>query len=103
MANFVVHPDLLDQKANELEQARIADQEIMAQMRTLVMNLDQVWKGDAEAAFVQKFLSRQKDMNEMQNTLKNYAKEAHNAASQARSLDQILNKLVKSLLDIFRR
>ncbi len=103
MSNFVVHPDILDQKANELDQARRQDEELMAQMRSLVMNLDQVWKGEAEAAFVQKFMSRQKDMNEMQNTLKGYVNEAHNAAKQARALDQTLHKLVKSLLDNFRK
>ena len=103
MSFLNVHPDVLDQRANELEQARKHDEELMRQMRTLVMNLDQVWQGESEKAFVNKFLSRQKDMNEMQTCLKGYIKEAHNAASEARKLDQALKKLVNNLLSIFKR
>jgi len=103
MSVLNIHPDALEQRANELDQARAKDEELMRQMRSLVMNLDQVWQGDAEKAFVRKFQSRQKDMNQMQNCLKGYIKEAKNAATQSRRLDQTLKKLVDNLLGMFRR
>ncbi len=101
MALLNVRPDLLEDKANELDKLRVQDEEIMRQMRVLIMNLDEVWKGDSQTALVNKFLSKQKSMDDMQKTLKNYANQARKAAKEARRLDNNLLNLVKKFLGGF--
>ena len=52
MALMDINPDVLEEKANELDRMRQQDEEIMRQMRVLVINLNEVWQGEAEQAFV---------------------------------------------------
>ena len=101
MALMDVNPDVLEEKANELDRMRQQDEEIMRQMRVLVMNLNEVWQGEAEQAFVNKFLSQQKSMDAMQSTLKDYANEARRAAKEARRLDNTLLSLLRKFLHGF--
>ncbi|MCR5011628.1 MAG: WXG100 family type VII secretion target [Lachnospiraceae bacterium] len=101
MALMDINPDVLEEKANELDRMRQQDEEIMRQMRVLVMNLNEVWQGESEQAFVNKFMSQQKSMDAMQSTLKDYANEARRAASEARRLDNTLLGLLRKFLHGF--
>lgn len=61
MALIQVTPDLLTSKANELRSYKDQHDEAMNKMRTLVMGLNEIWKGDAQTAFLAKYecLSKQ--------------------------------------------
>ena len=101
MALLNVNPDLLEEKANRLNDARVRDEELMREMRTLVMNLNEIWKGSAQDAFVQKFLSQQRSMDDLQSTLKDFIREARKTATEARNLDNNLLALIRRMLSSF--
>ena len=59
MALIQVTPDLLNGKATELRTLKSSHDEAMSKMRTLIMGLNEIWKGDAQDAFVAKYESMQ--------------------------------------------
>lgn len=50
MALIQVTPDLLNSKANELRGLKAQHDEAMSKMRTLILGLNEVFKGDAQDA-----------------------------------------------------
>ena len=74
MALIQVTPDLLDAKANELRTLKATHDENMAKMRTLIMGLNEIWKGEAQDAFVQKYESMQTTFTNFSEMLEGYAK-----------------------------
>ena len=74
MALIQVTPDLLNSKANDLRTLKGQHDEAMSKMRTLIMGLNEVWKGDAQDAFVAKYESMQSTFNNFSQMLEDYAK-----------------------------
>ena len=60
MALIQVTPDLLTAKASELRNLKAEHDETMSKMKTLIYGLNDVWKGDAQDAYVAKYDSNAK-------------------------------------------
>lgn len=96
MALIQVTPDLLTGKANELRGYKDQHDEAMSKMRTLIMGLNEVWKGDAQDAFVAKYESMQSTFNNFSQMLEDYAKLMDTAAAKLQETDQSLQTTMNS-------
>ena len=96
MALIQVTPDLLTGKANELRGYKDQHDEAMNKMRTLIMGLNEVWKGDAQDAFVAKYESMQSTFNNFSQMLEDYAKLMDTAAVKLQETDQGLQTTMNS-------
>lgn len=98
MSTIQIRPTELRSRANELENLRQTHLEIMKQLRILVMSLPDVWKGEAEEAFVSSYLSQNQTMTDLANTLEDYIQLAQKAADEIEAKDQSLLAQVRSKL-----
>ena len=96
MALIQVSPDLLTSKANELRGLKDEHDQAMAKMRSLIMGLNEVWKGDAQDAFVAKYESMQPTFNNFTEMLEDYAKLMDTAAQKLQETDQSLQTAMNS-------
>ncbi|MBO5869593.1 MAG: WXG100 family type VII secretion target [Clostridia bacterium] len=96
MALIQVTPDLLNGKANELRGLKGQHDEAMNKMRTLIMGLNEVWKGDAQDAFVAKYESMQSTFSNFSQMLEEYAKLMNTAAQKLQETDTALQGTMNS-------
>ena len=96
MALIQVTPDLLTAKAAELRSYKSQHDDEMAKMRALVNGLNEIWKGDAQDAFVTKFESMQPTFNNFSEMLEGYAKLMDTAAKQLSETDSTLSQTMNS-------
>lgn len=96
MALIQVTPDLLTGKANELRGLKGSHDESMAKMRTLIMGLNEIWKGDAQTAFINKYESMQSTFTNFSQMLEDYAKLMDTAAQKLQETDQALQTTMNS-------
>lgn len=96
MALIQVTPDLLNGKANELRGLKSQHDEAMTKMRTLIMGLNEVWKGDAQDAFVAKYESMQSTFSNFSQMLEDYAKLMNTAAQKLQETDTALQGTMNS-------
>lgn len=74
MATIQVTPDLLKGKATELRGMKATHDENMNKMRSLIMGLNEIWKGDAQDALLAKYDSMQQTFTSFSEMLEGYAK-----------------------------
>lgn len=96
MALIQVTPDMLKSKATELRGYNSQHQEAMNKMRTLITNLNEIWKGDAQTAFLNKYESMQSTFTNFAEMLEDYAKLMDTAAQQMQELDSSLASQMNS-------
>ena len=96
MALIQVTPDLLNGKANELRGYKDQHDDAMAKMRALIMGLNEVWKGDAQDAFLAKYESMQSTFTNFSQMLEDYAKLMDTAAQRMQDTDQSLSTTMSS-------
>ena len=90
MALIQVTPDLLRGKVTELRNLRGEHDQTMQKMRTLITGLNEVWKGEAQDAYVAKYESMQPTFNNFSEMLEEYAKLMDTAANTIEQTDQSL-------------
>jgi WXG100 family type VII secretion target len=96
MALIQVTPDLLNSKANELRGLKGQHDDSMQKMRNLIMGLNEVWKGDAQDAFVAKYESMQQTFTSFSQMLEDYAKLMDTAARALQETDSSLKTTMDS-------
>jgi WXG100 family type VII secretion target len=96
MALIQVTPELLTAKANELRGLKSNHDEAMAKMRTMIMGLNEIWKGDAQAAYVAKYESMQPTFNNFTQMIEDYARLMDTAAQKLQETDQALQSTMNS-------
>ena len=96
MALIQVTPDLLNGKATELRALRSEHDDTMSRMRTLITGLNEIWKGDAQDAFLAKYESMQSTFTNFSQMLEDYARLMDTAANQLQEIDQSLQATMNS-------
>lgn len=96
MALIQVTPDLLNGKATELRGLKSQHDEAMNRMRALIMGLNEVWKGDAQDAYVAKYESMQGMFQQFSELLEGYAQLMNTAAQALQETDQSLQAKMSS-------
>lgn len=96
MALIQVTPELLTGKAGEVRTLKATHDDTMAKLRTLVLSLNENWKGEAQDAFVAKFESMQTTFTNFSTMLESYAKLMETAANEMQNTDQSLKASIQS-------
>ena len=96
MALIQVTPDLLTGKANELRGLKSEHDEAMTKMKTLITGLNEIWKGDAQDAFLAKYESMQNTFTSFSEMLEDYAKLMDTAATKLQETDASLQATMNS-------
>lgn len=96
MAIIQITPELLESKASEVRTIRSNHDETMTRLRNLIYSLNEQWKGEAQASFVQKFESMSKTFTSFSEMLEDYAKKMDTNARQLRDKDAELASLNKA-------
>lgn len=96
MALIQVTPDLLKGKATELRGLKEEHDNAMSSMKTLITGLSEIWKGDAQDAFLAKYESMQSTFTNFSEMLEDYAKLMDTAATQLQEADTTLQATMNS-------
>lgn len=96
MALIQVTPDLLKGKATELRGFKEEHDNAMSSMRNLITGLHEIWKGDAQDAFLAKYESMQSTFTNFSEMLEDYAKMMDTAANQLQETDSSLQATMNS-------
>ena len=96
MALIQVTPDLLNGKATELRAIKQDHDDAMARMRTLINGLHEVWKGDAQDAFVARYEGMQSTFTQFSQMIEDYAALMNTAATKMQETDSSLQSTMTS-------
>lgn len=96
MAIIQITPEVLSSKAGEVRTLKSQHDETMAKLRSLVLSLNETWKGEAQDAFVAKFESMQSSFNNFSEMLEGYAKLMDTAARELQNTDQGLKTTMQN-------
>ena len=96
MAIIQVTPEVLNSKANEVRSLKAQHDDTMAKLRSLVLAMNETWKGEAQDAFVAKFESMQNSFTSFSEMLEGYAKLMDTAARELQNTDQSLKSTMQS-------
>lgn len=91
MAIIQLTPELLNAKAAEVRALKSQHDDTMAKLRSLVLSLNEIWKGDSQDAFVAKFESMQGSFTSFSEMLEGYAKLMDIAARDFQNTDHDLS------------
>lgn len=83
-------PDSLTAKAAEVRTLRAEHDETMGKLRTLILALNEIWRGEAQDAFVAKFEGMQSTFTSFSESLEEYAKLMDTSAKAMRETDEQL-------------
>lgn len=90
MAVIQVTPETLRSKASEVRGYRSEHNDTMAKLKNLIYALNEIWKGDAQNAFLSKYESMQSTFTNFSELLEGYAKLMDTAANELEATDQSL-------------
>ncbi len=88
MALIQVTPDLLRGQANQVRQIRDEHEAAMQKLTSLVNNLNAIWKGEAQDAFVAQYQSMQPTFRQFSELLAEYAQKMDNTANILEETDR---------------
>ena len=97
MALLDIRPEALQSRAQQIDSLRQSDIETLTKIRSLILNLEDTWKGQAAEAYVNKYLSQQNSLNEFYNTLQEFVSLLKEAAVQANSIEGELISAVNQI------
>lgn len=87
---FSVRPAGIRERALQLEELREQHLELMRQLRVLILGLSDSWKGAAQEALVQKFLSHGQIFADFSSVMEEYIELALAASNDGEDLDRTL-------------
>ena len=96
MAVIKVSPDMLQSRASEVRGFRSDHEQTIQRLTNLINGLNDVWTGDAQNAFVERYRSMEATFKNFSEMLEGYAKLMDTAANQLRETDQSLKGTMNS-------
>lgn len=96
MAIIQITPEVLNSKASEVRSLKAQHNDTMAKLRSLILALNETWKGEAQDAFVARFESMQSSFTNFSEMLEGYAKLMDTAARELQNTDQSLKSVMQS-------
>ena len=96
MAIIQVTPEVLNSKAGEVRSLKSQHDETISKLRSLILALNETWKGEAQDAFVAKFESMQSTFTNFSEMLESYAKLMDTAARELQNTDQSLKATMQN-------
>lgn len=96
MAVIQVTPETLRSKASNVRSYRSQHDETMAKLKNLIYGLNEIWKGEAQNAFLAKYESMQPTFTNFSELLEGYAKLMDTAAKELEATDQSLKSTMNN-------
>lgn len=96
MAMIQITPDILMSKASEVRNLKSTHDDTMNRLKSLVHDLNSVWKGEAQDAFLASFDGMQSKFTDFSEMLEGYAKLMDSAARELQTTDQQLKGQMQS-------
>ena len=96
MALIQVTPETLRGKASEVRRHRSEHEQTMQRLSQLIFGLNEVWRGEAQDAFVERFRSMESTFRNFSEMLEGYAKLMDTSANALESTDQQLKSSMNS-------
>ena len=96
MAIIQVTPELLNGKSAEVRKIKSEQEQVMHRLTQLVNGLNEIWKGEAQDAFVAKYQSMDATFKNFAELLEGYATLMDTAARELQSTDQTLKGAINS-------
>lgn len=96
MANIQITPEILQGKAGELKKLIANHESNMQSIGGLIRGLNEIWKGDAQTAFLTKYESMQSTFNNFREMLEGYATLMDTAAKEFQNTDTALKTAMQS-------
>ncbi len=94
---ILVNPNTMSENSNQIRQYKEAHQEVMNKITNLVMNIGEVWQGEAQNAFVSKFLSMQPVYDSFENALEEFAELMDKVADEMKKTDESGKNMINSI------
>lgn len=94
---ILVNPSDLTTKSNQVRQYKESHHDIMNKITNLVMTLGEVWQGDAQNAFVSKYLSMQPVYDSFEEALEEFAALMEKVADEMMKTDQAGKNIINSI------
>lgn len=92
-----MEPEQMRSNARELESLRQRHLQLMRQMRILMMNLSDIWSGEAQDALVSRFMSESQGINDLSATLEDYIEVIRATANH---LERVEQQLIRKANDL---
>ena len=96
MAEIRISPDMLTSRASEVRGLRGEHEQTIQRLTNLVNGLNDIWTGEAQNAFVERYRSMEATFKNFSELLEGYAKLMDTAANQMRETDQALKGQMNS-------
>lgn len=96
MAIIQVTPETLRSEATKVRTYKEEHQSEMSKLRTLILNLNEQWKGEAQDAFVSKYMELQPKFEQFITDLENHALLMEKAATELETTDKALKSTITS-------
>jgi len=96
MALIQVTPDMLRARAGDVRKNRGEHDAVIQRLNTIVNGLSDVWQGEAQNAFVERYRSMEATFRNFSEMLEGYAKLMDTAANQMQETDQSLKGTMNS-------
>jgi len=96
MSLIQVTPDMLRARAGDVRKNRGEHDATIQRLNQIVFGLNDVWKGEAQTAFVEKYRSMEATFRNFSEMLEGYAKLMDTAARELEQTDQALKGTMNS-------
>jgi len=96
MSLIQVTPDMLRTKSGDVRRCRGEHDTNIQKLTQIVNSLNEVWRGGAQDAFVERFRSMEPTFREFSEMLEGYAKLMDTAARELEQTDQTLKSQMSS-------
>jgi len=98
MANqILVNPTTLKSQSNQVRDYKSAHHDVMTKITNLVMNIGEVWQGEAQNAFVSKFMGMQKVYDSFEEALEEFATLMDKVADEMNEADLNGKNIINSI------
>lgn len=94
---ILVNPATMSEKSSQIRQYKEAHQDVMTKITNLVMNIGEVWQGEAQNAFISKFLSMQPVYDSFEEALEEFAILMDKVAEEMRKTDETGKSIINSI------
>lgn len=91
------NPDELKAKSGEIRKLKERHKDAMNHITNIVLTIGEVWRGDAQDAFVAKYQSMQSVYNSFEDALEEFAVLVDNFSNDLRSADQSGKSSISSI------
>ena len=98
MAVIQVTPETLRSKASDVRNYRSQHDDTMGRLKNLIYALNEIWKGEAQNAFLSKYESMQSTFTNFSELLEGYAKLMDTAANELEATDQSLKSTMNNFV-----